>query len=383
MSAERRQLPRGGRRLRRARRRQAPGDGRGAVDLRAARARAAAARSTPRAASRRSCSSSTGARSRSWSRGSGTKSMIARQVLEEPGRQPLRRRRLRHGRRDPQRPLLRRRAAARRQRLLRDRRLGLVPAARARRRRCSRAGAAACADAGCAWGGGESPSLPGLLDERDIELAGRRRRRGARRAARRSSARSSRAGDEIVLVASSGLHANGASLARLLAGRLPEGYATRAAERRDASARRCSSPSVMYVPLVAELLRARASRVHLPQPRHRPRAAQADAPARARSPTASTRLPDGARRCSRSWSTQARLDAARGLLDLQHGLPATPSTARPASGAAIVAIASELGLDALVAGRVEEGPRQVILEPVGVRFDGARARAVGRADAEP
>ncbi len=30
----------------------------------------------------------------------------------------------------------------------------------------------ACADAGCTWGGGESPSLPGLLDERDIELAG-------------------------------------------------------------------------------------------------------------------------------------------------------------------------------------------------------------------
>src|SRR6476659_1800776 len=30
----------------------------------------------------------------------------------------------------------------------------------------------ACADAGCAWGGGESPTLPGLLDEREIELAG-------------------------------------------------------------------------------------------------------------------------------------------------------------------------------------------------------------------
>ena len=30
----------------------------------------------------------------------------------------------------------------------------------------------ACADAGCAWGGGESPSLPGLVDEREIELAG-------------------------------------------------------------------------------------------------------------------------------------------------------------------------------------------------------------------
>ncbi len=46
-----------------------------------------------------------------------------------PGDQPLRRRGLRHGRRDRQRPLLRRRAAARGQRLLRDRGLGVVPAA--------------------------------------------------------------------------------------------------------------------------------------------------------------------------------------------------------------------------------------------------------------
>ena len=30
----------------------------------------------------------------------------------------------------------------------------------------------ACFDAGCVWGGGESPSLTGLLDEREIELAG-------------------------------------------------------------------------------------------------------------------------------------------------------------------------------------------------------------------
>ena len=63
--------------------------------------------------------------------GLGTKSIIARHVLEEPGDQPLRRRRLRHGRGDPQRPLLCRRAAAGGQRLLRDRRLRLVPRARA------------------------------------------------------------------------------------------------------------------------------------------------------------------------------------------------------------------------------------------------------------
>ena len=46
------------------------------------------------------------------------------------------------------------------------------------------------------------------------------------------------------------------------------------------------------------------------------------------------------------------------------------STARPAPGRRSWRIAERLGLSALVAGRVEEGPRQVILEPVGVRFAG-------------
>jgi phosphoribosylformylglycinamidine cyclo-ligase len=40
------------------------------------------------------------------------------------------------------------------------------------------------------------------------------------------------------------------------------------------------------------------------------------------------------------------------------------------AGEAIVATAAKLGLHALLAGRVEQGPRQVVLEPVGVRFDG-------------
>jgi phosphoribosylformylglycinamidine cyclo-ligase len=40
----------------------------------------------------------------------------------------------------------------------------------------------------------------------------------------------------------------------------------------------------------------------------------------------------------------------------------------PSSTAGVVELAGELGFDALVAGAVEEGPRQVILEPVGVRY---------------
>jgi phosphoribosylformylglycinamidine cyclo-ligase len=40
------------------------------------------------------------------------------------------------------------------------------------------------------------------------------------------------------------------------------------------------------------------------------------------------------------------------------------------AGQRIVALAQRLGLSAIVAGHVEEGPREVILEPVGVRFAG-------------
>jgi phosphoribosylformylglycinamidine cyclo-ligase len=43
----------------------------------------------------------------------------------------------------------------------------------------------------------------------------------------------------------------------------------------------------------------------------------------------------------------------------------------PGAGDSIVALAGEARLRAIVAGRVEEGPRQVILEPVGVRFAGS------------
>jgi phosphoribosylformylglycinamidine cyclo-ligase len=38
------------------------------------------------------------------------------------------------------------------------------------------------------------------------------------------------------------------------------------------------------------------------------------------------------------------------------------------AGGRLVELAGGLGLSALVAGRVEEGPRRVVLEPVEVRF---------------
>ncbi len=126
--------------------------------------------------------------SRSCSRRLGTKSwMIARAVLEgASGIRPLRRRRLRHRCGDPQRPLLRGRAAARRERVLRHRRLGGGTRTRRARRSASLLEgwrSAPAATPAATWGGGESPSLPGemlLAERRDRVAGGRRRRRAAR-----------------------------------------------------------------------------------------------------------------------------------------------------------------------------------------------------------
>jgi len=74
----------------------------------------------------------------------------------------------------------------------------------------------ACEEAGAVWGGGESPALPGLLVDAGIELAGSALGRvpdGRRPVLGEHVA----PGDAIVVLASSGLHANGASLARRIA----------------------------------------------------------------------------------------------------------------------------------------------------------------------
>ncbi len=45
---------------------------------------------------------------------------------------------------------------------------------------------------------------------------------------------------------------------------------------------------------------------------------------------------------------------------------------RPGSGALVVELAGRLGYQALLAGRAEQGPREVVLEPVGVRYASER-----------
>jgi len=221
----------------------------------------------------------------------------------------------------------------------------------------------ACIDAGATWGGGESPSLPELVASDDIELAGsavglvpdgQSAILGADLAP----------GDEIVLIASSGLHANGSSLARMIAGRLPDGYMTRLPSGRSFGAA-LLDPTVLYVRLVEALLHGDVG-VHylshitghgmlkLMRPRR-------DLTYRI------TRLPEVPEVLA-FLAREAGMEPAAAYSTLNMGAGFAVYCAAGA-GQDVVRVATGLGLTAHVAGAVEAGPRRVILSELDVVFE--------------
>lgn len=220
----------------------------------------------------------------------------------------------------------------------------------------------ACVDAGCVWGGGESPSLPGLVDERDIELAGAAV--GALPAGRAAIlGEELQAGDEIVLVASSGLHANGASLARLVAGRLPGGYATLMPSGRSLG-EALLDPSVMYVALVQALLEQALPVSYISHVTGHG-LLKLMRPAKPLTYRISQLPP--VPEVLEFLVREAGLDAHGAYSTFNMGSGYAVYCAQGA-GDAVVALARGLGLHALVAGTTEAGPRQVIIEPLDVRY---------------
>jgi phosphoribosylformylglycinamidine cyclo-ligase len=81
-----------------------------------------------------------------------------------------------------------------------------------------------CRQAGAVWGGGETPALKGLVEQDAIILAGSAM--GRIRPKNLRIAGDVQNGDAIILLGSSGVHANGLTLCRELATRLPQGYQT-------------------------------------------------------------------------------------------------------------------------------------------------------------
>lgn len=86
--------------------------------------------------------------------------------------------------------------------------------------------AEACNLAGAVWGGGETPSLTGIVNENSIDLAGSAVGEISPKE-RLTLGDKIAEGDAIIFIESNGVHANGISLIRKIADSLPERYQTK------------------------------------------------------------------------------------------------------------------------------------------------------------
>ncbi len=224
---------------------------------------------------------------------------------------------------------------------------------------------AACDLCRVAWGGGETPALAGIVEDGRIDLAASCTGL-VNPKPRLTLGDKLGPGDTIVLLASSGIHANGLSLARKLAERLPQGYLTPIAGGQSGQTYGAAllAPTALYSP-VTEALWAAGVRVHY--------AANITGHGwrkLLRHPKVLTyrihSLPP-VPPVLRFIQQQAGHDAAEayGTLNMGAGFALY---VHGADAQRCVDVARAAGVDAWVAGQVEAGPKQLLIEPLDVRF---------------
>jgi phosphoribosylformylglycinamidine cyclo-ligase len=220
----------------------------------------------------------------------------------------------------------------------------------------------ACEACGVAWGGGETPALAGIVEAGRIDLAAsctglinpkERLSVGERLAA----------GDAIVLLDSSGIHANGLSLARKLVPRLPQGYMTPVLPGLSYGSA-LLAPTTLYSPVTEALWRAGIA------PHYCANITGHGWRKLLRHPASLSYHIDSVPPVPPVLSfiqRHAHLDdrEAYGTLNMGAGF-ALFVAAEDAERT--VAIAQHLGIGARVAGTVRAGAKELIVEPLGLRF---------------
>ena len=220
----------------------------------------------------------------------------------------------------------------------------------------------ACDICGVAWGGGETPALAGIVEGGRIDLAASCT--GLVNPKERLSVGDKlAAGDAIVLLASSGIHANGLTLARKLAERLPQGYLTPLPDG-TTYGEALLAPTTLYSPVTEALYKAGISPHYC------------------------------ANITGHGWRKLLRHPAQLGYRI--HTVPKVPavlafiqaqahhddreaySTLNMGAGFAVFVVAKDAqrtvdvaraqGIEAIVAGTVEAGVKQLTIEPLGVTF---------------
>ncbi len=221
-----------------------------------------------------------------------------------------------------------------------------------------------CDRIGVAWGGGETPSLSGVVAPGAIDLAASCV--GIIRPKERLIiGQALQSGDVIVLLASSGIHANGITLARRLAECLPEGYATRLSDGR-MYGEALLDPTVIYAVVVEELLDQGVAVHYISNiTGHGWRKLMRHPGAFTYRITTLPQVPPVLKFIVEASNMD--LSEAYGSLNMGAGFALfVPETAVSET----VKIAERHNIAALPAGHVEAGPRQVIIDPLGIRYSG-------------
>lgn len=116
---------------------------------------------------------------------------------------------------------------------------------------------AACNIAGASWGGGETPTMKGIMQKNTCELGGSAVGFISSKKHLLTDKKLQH-GDSILLLKSSGINANGLSLARAVAKKLPRGYMTKLPDRRTYGEHLLQKTHI-YAALIQELLQSGVS----------------------------------------------------------------------------------------------------------------------------
>jgi phosphoribosylformylglycinamidine cyclo-ligase len=222
----------------------------------------------------------------------------------------------------------------------------------------------ACNLIGVAWGGGETPSLSGIVEAGAIDLAascvGIIRPKD-----RLTVGNKLAAGDAVVLRESSGIHANGVSLARKLADQLPEGYGSRLADGR-LYGEALLDPTLLYSSVIEALFDAGVAVHYLANiTGHGWRKLMRHPASFVYRLMTLPPVPPVLQFIVEKAGLE--LSEAYGTLNMGAGFALfvpEPHAART------IAITERYGLKAYLAGRVEEGEKQVVIEPLDIIYAG-------------
>ena len=223
----------------------------------------------------------------------------------------------------------------------------------------------ACDACGVAWGGGETPALAGIVVDGRIDLAAACT--GLINPKERLSVGDQLApGDAIVMLASSGIHANGLSLARKLVERLPQGYLTpiSADPGSPSFGQALLAPTVLYSPVTEALYKAgivprycanitghgwRKLLRHPAQHRYRIHTVPEVTPVL-------KFIQQHAHQDDREAYSTFNMGAGFALFVKAEDAQRT------------VDVAQAMGVKAWVCGAVEAGPKELLIEPLGIQF---------------